>query len=93
MKCWSLIKSVLNVQQGPGHTLLLELSLFVWFGYYTVVEMQLFGLAYKKKKTYFGLIYGIWQIHLGGSKGKRLSLGFLLLELMLWIQQGITVMH
>lgn len=31
--------------------------------------------------------------HLGGGKGKRLSLDFLLLELMLWILQGITVMH
>lgn len=93
VECWSLTKSVLNVQQGPGCTLHLELSLFVWFGYYTAVEMQLFGLAYKKKNPYFGLMDGIWQIHLGGSKGKRLFLDFLLLELMLWILQGITVMH
>jgi len=65
----------------------------VWFGYYTVVEMQLFGLAYKKKNPYFGLIHGLWQMHPGGGRGKRLSLDFSLLELMLWILQGITVMH
>lgn len=35
----------------------------------------------------------MWQIHQGGGKGKRLSLDFLVLELMLWIRQGITVMH
>lgn len=35
----------------------------------------------------------MWQIHQGGSKGRRLSLDFLVLELMLWIRQGITVMH
>lgn len=91
VKCW--FKSVLNVQQGPGRALHLELSLFVWLGYFPVLEMWLFGLAYKKEIAYFGLIQGIWQIHLGGGKGKRLSLGFLLWELMLWILQGITVMQ
>lgn len=55
--------------------------------------MQVFGLAYKTKNPNFGLIHGIWQIHQGGGKGKRLFLNFLLLELMLWILQGITVMH
>lgn len=58
-----------------------------------MAEMQLFGLVYKKKSLYFGLIHRIWQIHLGGSKGVRLSLGCFPLELMLWIVQGISVMH
>lgn len=33
---------------GPRFTLHLELPLFLWFRYCTMVEMQLFGLAYKK---------------------------------------------
>lgn len=53
VRCWSLGRS-LGVQQGPGSTLELELSSFLWFG--LVVEMQLFGLASKKKNLYFGLI-------------------------------------
>lgn len=33
---------------GPRFTLHLELPLFLWFRYCTMVEMQLFGLACKK---------------------------------------------
>lgn len=33
---------------GPRFTLHLELPLFLWFRYCTMVEMQLLGLAYKK---------------------------------------------
>lgn len=33
---------------GPGFTLRLELPLFLWFRYCTMVEMQRFGSAYEK---------------------------------------------
>lgn len=80
----------LNVQRGWGCALHLELSLFICFGSGNTV----FVLAGKKKKSVFcSYFMELGTAHLGGGKGKRLSLDFLLLELMLWILQGITVMH
>lgn len=43
---------------GPRFTLHLELPLFPWFGYCTMVEMQLFGLAYKKKVSALLMEFG-----------------------------------
>lgn len=63
---------------GPGFTLHSELPLFLWFRDCTMVEMQLFGLAYEKNILASFRDFGSSP---APQQGRRLSPGFALLRL------------